>query len=475
MSNRLKLKLYFITLLFIISLFFYKEHFAVSTGAIHKFGQIDIIITSICFGVIISATIYNLSLYLFTKHKIHLYYALAQISSLFFLINLDSLFIAPFDKIFGLKSIMLFNMSQILMLIFSILFLESFFKAYQIKNLKELTRVILYIALVDLLLTLIFSHSIVTTFIPIFVPIWLLLSEVVRLSSKRDFPFYFIITGWSAMLFTVAFEYTGLLALTGITFPFLHISIAFESIILSLAIAYKFKLLEEEKKAQQTLMLQQSRLAHMGEMISIIAHHWKQPLNFISFGLMNIKRQLKGNEKGLSGIEKINKQIQYMSSTIEDFRNFYNPTKEKDDFLISTACNKSIMIATNSLDLIDISLTCKVIKDFTLYGNRNEFQQVLLNIVNNAKDAFNSKEIEEAKIEIVIDRPIVTITDNAGGINKKNLDKIFTMYFSTKNNSDGIGLYVVKIIVERELKGEIEVETDSKGSSFILSFSKTLI
>ena len=473
MSNPFKLKLYFIALLFMVSLFFYKEHFLVTSGTINEFSQMNIIVTSVCFGIILSATIYNLSLYLFTKHKIHIYYALAQISSLSFLINLDSLFIAPFDAIFGLKSIMLFNISQIFMLIFSILFLESFFKTYHIKHLERLTKTILYLALFDLLLTLIFSHSIMTTLIPIFIPIWLVLSEVMRLATKRDFPFYFIMIGWSIVLVTVAFEYSGLLALTGITFPFLHISIALESIILSLAIAYKFKLLEEEKKAQQRLLLQQSRLAHMGEMISIIAHQWKQPLNFISFSLMNIKRQLKGNDKGLSAVKKINSQVQYMSSTIEDFRNFYNPTKHKDDFLVSMACEKSIMIATNSLDLIDISLTLKVVNNFTLFGNLNEFQQVILNIVNNAKDAFDSKEIENAKIEIIVDRPTVTISDNAGGIEQKNLDKIFKMYFSTKKSGDGIGLYVVKLIVEKELDGAIELETDSKGSSFILSFSKT--
>ena len=470
MSNYLKLKLSLIFILFIVSLFYSKELFFVSGVTIHHFDQIDIIIASICFGIIISATIYNLSLYIFTRHKVHIYYALAQTSTLFFLINLDSLFIAPFDTIFGLKNLMLFNISQIFMLIFSVLFLESFFQTYRIKELIRLTRAILYIAFFDLFLTFIFSRSIITTFIPIFIPIWLILSEAFRLASEKDFPFYFITIGWSIVLVTVAFEYTGLLALTGITFPFLHISIALESVLLSLAIAYKFKLLEEEKQKQQTIMLQQSRLANMGEMISIIAHQWKQPLNFISFGLMNLKRQLKGNDKGLSDIKKLNKQLQYMSSTMEDFRNFYNPTKEKDDFLVSSSCKKSIMIATNSLDLIDISLTLKVVKEFTLFGNRNEFQQVILNIINNAKDAFESKEIEDANIEILIDRPRVIIKDNAGGISKKNLDKIFGMYFSTKKGSDGIGLYIVKVIVEKELNGEIEVETDSIGSSFILSF-----
>jgi hypothetical protein len=128
MSKYLKLKLSLITIIFIVSLFYSKELFLVSGGAIHQFDQIDIIVASICFGIIISATIYNLSLYLFTKHKVHIYYALAQTSALFFLINLDSLFIAPFDTIFGLKSFMLFNISQIFMLIFSILFLESFLK-----------------------------------------------------------------------------------------------------------------------------------------------------------------------------------------------------------------------------------------------------------------------------------------------------------------------------------------------------------
>ena len=451
-------------------LFFYEEHLFISTDTVHHFGHIPFMAVTISFGVIMSATIYNFSLYIYLKNRQYLYYSLAQLSSLLFLINLDAIFIAPFDSIFGFKSLIFFDISQLFMLIFSLLFLQIFFRSYQVVELDKLIGAILSLALLDILIVLIFSHAFFIKFIPVFIPILLVLSESVRYVKKRDLPFYLILVGWSTVLMVVISEYFGVLKLIGITFPFLHIAIALESIILSIAIAYKFKLLEQEQQQQKTLMLQQSRLASMGEMVSGIVHQWRQPLNVISFGLMNIKKNSKGQEKNLETIKKLNEQVQYMSHTIEDFRNFYNPSKVKEEFGIYQAIKNSHTIASTTLEKHQISFSIEVKKDFTLYGHQNELEQVILNIINNAKDALINSHTQTPTVAITVDEPMITIEDNGGGIKKEHLSKIFNPYFSTKEGGDGIGLYLSTMIIEKELEGKIWVESFQHKTTFFIKF-----
>ncbi len=450
MDRALKLKLALIFVLLLVAVFNYELHFVKSTDAVHTYGHGTFMVATICFGVIASTSIYNFALFAYMKSRQHLYYALAQLFTLMFLINLDSLFIKPFDEIFGLKSLFLFDISQVLMLFFSLLFIKEFLHTYHGNRLHELINIILYIAIFDFIFALIFSHTIVTKFIPIFIPIWLVLSEARRLVKDKDVPFYYLLFGWGFVLLVVAVEYIGFVKYTGIVFPFLHVALALDSIILSLAISYKFKLLEDDRRIQQTLLLQQSRLASMGEMISIIAHQWRQPLTFLSFSLMNIKKNTNGAEET---IKEASDQLQYMSKTIENFRNFYNPSKEKEEFDIKTSCQDALKIA-------NIKAEIKEINPFSFYGNKNEFEQVILNIINNARDA---------KIVITIDKPTITISDDGDGIEKKHIDKIFEPYFSTKKGSDGIGLYIAKTIVEKEMGGKLSVKNDEKGAVFQIS------
>lgn len=454
MDKILKFKLFIVFILFVIATFNYEQILMQNTESIYTYGHVTFMVATICFGVIASTSIYNFALFVYLKSRQHLYYALAQLFTIMFLINLDSLFIKPFDEIFGLKSLFLFDISQVLMLFFSLLFIKEFLRTYHGNRLHELINIILYIAIFDFVFALIFSHTIVTKFIPIFIPIWLVLSEARRLVKDKDIPFYYLLFGWGFVLLVVAVEYIGFVKYSGIVFPFLHVALAFDSIILSLAISYKFKLLEDDRRTQQTLLLQQSRLASMGEMISIIAHQWRQPLNFLSFSLMNIKKNTKGAEET---IKKASEQLQYMSKTIDNFRNFYNPSKEEEEFDIKSASEDALKIA-------NIEAKIEELTPFTFYGNKNEFEQVILNIANNAKDAK-----KDVKIEIIIDRPTVAISDNAGGIDKEHIDKIFEPYFSTKKGSDGIGLYIAKTIVEKEMGGKLSVENKGEGSIFIIT------
>ena len=467
MDKILKIKLTAIALFVLFSLFSFQEQFSQTPETIYHFDHFKFLIVAIAFGVIITAAIYNLSFYVYIQNKQYLYYGLAQLSTLLMLMNLDSLIIAPFDEIFPFGNYFLLDMSKAFLLFFSLLFIKVFLKEYHVANVIKLINIILIITSMDILLALLLSHTIFTHLVPIFVPIWLVLSEANREIKEKDTPFYFLLIGWYITIGIAIIEFVGFIKMTGIVFPFLHVTFSIESIFLSLAIAYKFKLIEERQKTQQALLLQQSRLASMGEMISIIAHQWKQPLNFLSMVHMNLKKIYPTHPKGDLLLSEANKQIHYMSNTIESFREFYNPSKTKRHFSIQEATQNAIKIVQHALESANITIITSFQGDKTLYGNQNEFEQVILNLLNNAKDALLEKGSNDAQITLTLNDHILTIQDNANGIAKEHLQQIFTPYFSTKTNSDGIGLYISKLIIERELGGRLEVQShQGEGTLF---------
>jgi len=428
-------------------------------------------IATLCFGVIISASIYNVSLYIYSFDKRYLYYSLGQLSVIVFLASLDSLHIAPLNEVFTFKSHILYDISQIFVLLFSILFIKHFLGITKSdKTLFIMIEVIKALAILDILLTLYFSHSVLTRIIPVFIPIWLVITEAKRLLPHKDKAFYFFYYGWTMVIMMGLFVYSNLTEYFNMDFPFLHSTFALESMILSLAIAYKMKILEDERVVQQSLLLQQSRLASMGEMISTIAHQWRQPLTHLSYLFMNMKKKADNPGFVKSKLEEGKAQIQYMSETIEHFSNFYNPSKEKSEFSIKEACDAAIMIASPSLKRAGIALTLEIKEDFRLFGNQNEFEQVILNIINNARDILTEREIQAPHISIMIDKNSIMIEDNARGIENKDLNKVFEPYFSTKEKSDGIGLYIAKTIIEKELNGKLSVKNSKNGAIFTIAF-----
>ena len=241
------------------------------------------------------------------------------------------------------------------------------------------------------------------------------------------------------------------------------------------------ELLKQQK--QQELLLNQSRHAAMGEMIGNIAHQWRQPLNALGLVLQNIEFAYNMDDLNDEFMDKsINKSrilIGSMSKTIDDFRQFFNPNKKKQNFQISKVINDSLALIEESLHNHSIIIK-KDIKDFEIYGFENELVQVLLILISNAKDALTSKKIENPQIEIKTyfenSEYIIKISDNAKGIDKKIINKIFDPYFTTKEEGKGtgIGLYMSKIIIENNMNGKLEVENDDKGAVFIIRLNESL-
>ena len=429
-------------------------------------------IAILCFGIILSASIYNLALYIYSYDKRYLYYALGQVSVIVFLGSLDALHIAPLNEVFTFKSFLLYDLSQIFILLFSLLFIKEFLSIDKTdKELLIMINILQVLALLDIVLTLVFSHSVLTRIVPIFFPIWLIITEAKRLLPKKDKAFYFFYYGWNMVIMMGLFVYANLTSYFKMDFPFLHTTFALESMVLSLAIAYKMKVLEDERVVQQSLLLQQSRLASMGEMVSTIAHQWRQPLTHLSYIFMNMKKKADNPDFVKSKLEEGKAQIQYMSQTIEHFSNFYNPSKEKKEFSIKAAYDEAIMIASPALHKAQIKLRLLCTEDFSYFGNQNELEQVILNLINNARDVLIEREIKEPYIAVYIEKNIIMIKDNAGGVKEKNIEKIFEPYFSSKTKSDGIGLYIAKTIIEKEMGGKLRVKNDEKGAVFTITLT----
>ncbi|AQW80646.1 PAS sensor-containing two-component system histidine kinase [Campylobacter pinnipediorum subsp. pinnipediorum] len=226
---------------------------------------------------------------------------------------------------------------------------------------------------------------------------------------------------------------------------------------------------EVAKNEEQTkIILTQSRLASMGEMIANIAHQWRQPLNELSITLFKMS---KDKNKFNESYEKCKNIIKNMSNTIEDFRNFFSTSKAPEAFLISDALHDSIMMLQGTFEKKHINVSINTDFDTEVFGYKSKLTQVILNILNNAKDACIERDIKNKQIKITTsqeqDLAVISICDNAGGISDEIIDKIFEPYFTTKHSSQGtgIGLCMSKLIIDK-LKGVIIIKNKDNGACF---------
>ena len=233
-----------------------------------------------------------------------------------------------------------------------------------------------------------------------------------------------------------------------------------------------------KRTEQEKLLIQQSKLASMGEMIGNIAHQWRQPLGELSALLINlqVKHEFHDLDEGylLESIQRCMKINAFMSGTISDFQNFFKPSKEKEVFEISEACERAIAILQASLRYHGIEFSFDISEKMEVLGYPNEFAQALLNILSNAKDVLSEREISNPFIRLYLKKGykyiLIVIEDNGGGIAKEHMERIFEPYFTTKyaKQGTGIGLYMTKMIIENNMGGIITVKNTESGALFTI-------
>ena len=276
-------------------------------------------------------------------------------------------------------------------------------------------------------------------------------------------------------LFMLTF-YTTMIPINIWSITLVNQGLIWDVIALSLALAYRIKLLQEEKEQQELLLTMNSRNAAIGEFASNVAHQWRQPLTSLSILIAKLESKLLFHQSiknaQLSLFIKSSKNtIEHLSSTIDVFQGFFTSNEEQKLFSIANELQRTLNFVEDSFQSCKIQIQLNITKDAMIKGDPNTFSQAILNLLSNAKDALNKTDQMEKLVILSLDTKkdciVITLEDNGGGIQLKPIEKIFEPYSTTKGlNGVGIGLFIVKNIIEQKFGGKISAKNTKDGACF---------
>ncbi|MCK5853815.1 MAG: sensor histidine kinase [Sulfurovaceae bacterium] len=458
-----------------------------------KFYQDYSLFKGIFFGIMLIMILYNIVLYLFFRYSSYLYYVLYV--AFYFLYSVSYAgYLHHYTKLSAICMDVLLSIGYIGFLIFIGFFVKELF--FSEKEDRLVTRWIGYIQIYFLMI-LVFKVIVIyqqkflyieifTTFQNIILPFYygLILYFLYKTSRRRDNNlalWYFVswsVIGVIGFLQVAAFH--NILSMESGYDHLFEASMAVETLLFSILLSLRIREIKREKDEKEKLLVQQNKLASMGEMIVSIAHQWRQPLAEINGVVMNLDLDYQNkkldNEKLQMHLSDIECRTQHLSATMNDFMDFFNDKKEINHFSIFELFEHAIsLVQMSSRKKVDIVYDMQ--SDIEVSSYRSELLQVLLIIINNSMDAFESSETKNPRIELGVMKKdnyiYFSIEDNAGGIPLHIIDKIFEPYFTSKPKTQGtgLGLYIMKIIIEKSMLGEVSLENSEEG--VICSFQIT--
>ena len=433
----------------------------------------QIIFYGITFGILIMTIAYTLIRYIYSKEIFYISYCFMQIFSL--------LYIVAYSKLYQI-SYFVQEFSLVLASVFAVIFAVNYYEGKFLPKVSNYKELILNTFLLNVVILTAFYHYILFEYLP-YTIIYAILFISIIFNLKQGFkPTLIYVIGWSIfciVLFIFDFKnrYIGL----GY-FDLVLVVFALEAMLFTISIAYKYNDLKKQNKEFEKMILQQSKFVKSGEMIANITHQFRQPLNNISYILINLKKRFESEKLDKIFFDKkvnqANEQVSFLSKTIDDFKEFYLQEKEKDDFLVKDSIQNALTILNPDLqkDNINLNLKFETFEDIKIFGVKNELSQVILSLVSNSIDALKNRHNPKISINVVSSSAevIIEILDNAGGIKAKNLKKIFEPYFSTKEEGTGIGLYLSKIIIEESFGGKLQVQNVKDGAKFSIFIEKAI-
>jgi signal transduction histidine kinase len=433
------------------------------------------------FGILLTMTLYSFFMYFSIAERGYLFLGFYQLSVLIATSDLRQYFLLLLEKMPLFADFLLRGVLGYLMMFLSILFTKEFLNTKQEMPRFNLFLNILMIFLLSI--SAIESNMDYTAFlylIYVFSGIYVFLHKknvmaLLYTLGFLGFPLYLIFSNL-AILFNIEFYFEYHYAK--------QIFTCIESFALTMALYFKIRTIVHEKTVakekalkSEALLLEQSRFASMGEMLASIAHQWRQPLSHLNMIMANLQLAFEHNQLDKNYMQKkteeVDKQLKYMSSTVEGFSGFFATKNKKETFHLEEVIEYTLSLLESRLKKENISVKINV-KEDTVYKNyKNELIQVLTIILNNAIDALVSNKTLEPNIEVFIVKGCIVIEDNAGGIKESIVSKIFNPYFTTKHKAQGtgLGLYMAKTIVNNWIKGRLEVKNTQKGAAFSVILS----
>ncbi len=427
----------------------------------------------ITFGILIMTIVYTFVRYLYSKEIFYISYCFMQIFSLIFIIS--------YSKLFEIN-ILVQEFSLVIASIFAVIFAINYYEGNFLPKITNFKELVFNTFLLNVVILTAFYHYILFEYLP-YTIIYAILFISIIFNLKQGFkPTLIYVIGWSIFcILLFFFDFKNFYNQMGY-FDLVLVVFAIEAMLFTISIAYKYNDLKIQNKNFEKMVLQQSKFVKSGEMIANITHQFRQPLNNISYILINLKKRFES--KNLDEIyfdkkiNQANEQVVFLSKTIDDFKEFYVESKEKILFSVKEAINNAITILSADLksNNIELEVNFETFEDIQIFGVKNELSQVVFSLVSNSIDVLKNKKNPKIKIDIFCDSAEVKIRvlDNGGGIKAKNIKKIFEPYFTTKELGTGLGLYLVKMIIEESFSGKILVENKKEGACFSLFFEKAI-
>lgn len=431
-----------------------------------------ILIYGATFGILFMTIIYTFIRYISLKEGVYLAYSIMQIFSLGFIVVYSKLF--GFDELYGELFLVGASLSAV---VFAIGFYEGKFLP-KMTTQKEL---FVNTLLLNVVILTAFYHYMLFEYLPYTIIYAILFISIIFNIKDNSKAILIYVFGWSLFcLVLFVSDFKNFYEQRGY-FDIVVLAFVIEAVLFTLSVAYKYSSLRKQSQSYENMLLQQSRLAKSGEMIANITHQFRQPLNNISYIFINLKKRYENKKLDdkyfYKKVGQAEEQVQYLSKTIEDFKSFYSPQKQKEQFLVKESIDNALQI--QSAELKRSNIECNVVfknhEDMEIFGIKNELSQVVLSIISNACDILVN--IEKPKIDIEVSSTnaevIIKISDNGGGIKKEDISKIFESYYSTKEDGTGLGLYLSKLIIEQSFNGKLEVENSNEGACFTLQIEKS--
>lgn len=434
--------------------------------------------------ILFSLALYNMILFIFIKRKEFAYYSMYLFNAALGLFYMYGIIFNNLN-IYG-NNALWFNLTAILVSPLLILFVKSIFDTKNTKIHKILNSII--IIAVFLFITSFFNLEFVIKMIGIFFVytfIVLLYTGIYfykkkhPLSSLFLFAYIIYIIGMGVTIYML----TGHTSYTTFSFHASGLGLIFEALLFSYLINYRIRLLEENLSKHKHTLILKNKKAQMGDMIAAISHQLKQPLTSISSISTILQYKLVKDTKVSSSyleekLLKIDEKIIFLVKTIDDFINLFNPNKKDKNIDLRDVINKAVYLSDEDMLINDITieLNLNFYKKIKVYDN--ELLHVILNLIQNSKEAFIQNNIESRFIEITLDRvkeqTIIELRDNAGGILKENEDKVFDEFYTTKKDIEGsgLGLYLCKLILKEQLNGTLNLIKIDNGTIFRITLNE---
>lgn len=446
-------------------------------------GLIELKLTEMIFvGILVGLTLFNLLLFISSKHIEYLYYALYIFVSLVWIVQLYGVLSQEFG-VFG-DVMFRFNYALYSIPIFLSLFVKTVFKTairyryadYALNGIIVTSLAFIgyfayepYSAISD---AQIISQLVFLTFIGVAIYLYI---------KKDPLAKYFLFANMLLFIFgsIAGAFYAGVLPYSYLTFYATGFSVILEALALAFMLAARIRILEHQNAQTQQALIDKSKKAQLGEMISIIAHQWKQPLAIISGYIATYKLNKEmntpvNNEKIDTIFGEISQQVEYASETIDEFRHFFNPDKKPSITNISKVLNTAVELLYPILIKGGVKVNTDIKAPRSIVTYNSDLIQVIINIIKNSLDQFELLKQKDKEIDIISyfheDKCIIEITDNGGGVDEGVLPYIFEPYFSTKDdeNGTGLGLDLCKRIIEERCKGIISASNVENGAKFTI-------